>query len=121
MILQGGAVKGARVLRRETVDLMARDHIAPLVVPALKTAAPALSVDVEPYPGVRKGWGSSFLISSTPAPTGRAAGSLAWSGLANTHFWIDRVRRVSGVFLSQVLPFYDHTAMDLFGKFETEV
>jgi hypothetical protein len=28
---------------------------------------------------------------------------------------------VSGVFLSQLLPFYDKTAIDLFGKFETEV
>jgi hypothetical protein len=25
------------------------------------------------------------------------------------------------VFLSQLLPFYDPTAIDLFGKFETEV
>ena len=25
------------------------------------------------------------------------------------------------MFLSQVLPFYDETAIDLFGKFETEV
>jgi hypothetical protein len=28
---------------------------------------------------------------------------------------------VCEVFLSQVLSFYDHTAIDLFGKFETEV
>jgi hypothetical protein len=28
---------------------------------------------------------------------------------------------VSGVFLSQVLPFYDHVAIDLLGKYETEV
>jgi hypothetical protein len=25
------------------------------------------------------------------------------------------------VFLTQLLPFYDHTVIDLFGKFETEV
>jgi hypothetical protein len=46
---------------------------------------------------------------------------LAWAGLANTYFWIDRSKRVCGVFLSQVLPFYDHTAIDLLTKFETEV
>ncbi|PYO24529.1 MAG: 1,4-butanediol diacrylate esterase, partial [Candidatus Rokuibacteriota bacterium] len=55
------------------------------------------------------------------APTGRSAGSLAWAGLANTYFWIDRAKRVCGVFLSQVLPFFDHTAIDLLTKFETEV
>jgi methyl acetate hydrolase len=68
-----------------------------------------------------KKWGLSFLINTQAAPTGRSAGSLAWAGLANTYFWIDRARRVSGVFLSQLLPFCDRTAVDLFAKFETEV
>jgi hypothetical protein len=63
----------------------------------------------------------SFLINTQPLATGRSAGSLAWAGLANTYFWIDRTKQVCGVFLSQVLPFYDHTAIDLLAKFETEV
>jgi CubicO group peptidase (beta-lactamase class C family) len=122
MILKGGSLNGAQVLRHETVDLMAQNHIAPLDIPGLiKTAAPELSNDVDLFPGMRKGWGLSFLINTQEAPTGRAAGSLAWAGLANTYFWIDRTKRVSGVFLSQVLPFYDHTAVDLLTKFETEV
>ena len=77
--------------------------------------------DLELFPGMSKKWGLSFLINTQQAPTGRSAGSLAWAGLANTYFWIDRTKRVAGVFLSQVLPFYDDTAIDLFGKFETEV
>jgi len=72
-------------------------------------------------PGLSKKWGLSFLINTQAAPTGRSAGSLAWAGLANTYFWIDRTKRVSGVFLSQLLPFWDTTAIDLFTKFETEV
>jgi CubicO group peptidase (beta-lactamase class C family) len=121
MIVQGGTLGGVPVLRRETVDLMAQNHIAPLDIPYMTTAAPGLSNDVDLFPGMRKGWGLSFLINTQDAPTGRSAGSLAWAGLANTYFWIDRTKRVSGVFLSQLLPFYDRTAIDLFGKFETEV
>jgi len=121
MIVQGGSLGGAQVLKRETVDLMGQNHIAPLDIPSIKTAAPGLSNDVDLFPGMRKGWGLSFLINTQEAPTGRSAGSLAWAGLANTYFWIDRAKRVSGVFLSQLLPFYDATAIDLFGKFETEV
>ncbi len=121
MIMQDGALNGSRVLKPETVALMAQNHIGPLEVGALRTTAPSLSNDVELFPGMSKKWGLSFLINTAPAPTGRSAGSLAWAGLANTYFWIDRARRVSGVFLSQVLPFYDGTAVDLFGKFETEV
>ena len=121
MIMQGGSLKGAQVLRPETAALMAENHIGALEIGAFKTAIPPLSNDLELFPGMSKKWGLSFLITTQTAPTGRSAGSLAWAGLANTYFWIDRTRRVSGVFLSQVLPFYDHTAIDLFGKFETEV
>jgi methyl acetate hydrolase len=121
MIMQGGSFKGARVLRPETVALMAQNHIGPLDIGVLKTAIPTLSNDVELFPGMPKGWGLSFLINGQPAPTGRSAGSLAWAGLANTYFWIDRTKRVAGVFLSQVFPFYDPTAIGLLATFETEV
>ncbi|MGH7335892.1 MAG: serine hydrolase domain-containing protein [Candidatus Rokuibacteriota bacterium] len=121
MIMQDGALHGARVLKPETVALMAQNNIGTVEIGVLRTAAPSLSNDVELFPGMSKKWGLSFLINSAQAPTGRSAGSLAWAGLANTYFWIDRTRRVAGVFLSQVLPFYDGTAIDLFGKFETEV
>jgi len=121
MIMQDGALNGVRVLKPETVALMARNNIGPLEVGVFRTAAPALSNDVELFPGMSKKWGLSFLINTAQAATGRSAGSLAWAGLANTYFWIDRTRHVCGVFLSQVLPFYDGIAIDLFGKFETEV
>ncbi|HXJ82479.1 MAG TPA: serine hydrolase domain-containing protein [Candidatus Methylomirabilis sp.] len=121
MIMGDGSLKGARVLKPETVALMAQNHIGALEVGVMKTAAPGLSNDVELFPGMSKKWGLSFLINTQPASTGRSAGSLAWAGLANTYFWIDRNRQVAGVFLSQVLPFYDTTAIDLLVKFETEV
>ena len=121
MILRGGGVKGVQLLRPETVALMSQNHIGALEVGEFRSAIPALSNDIELLPGISLKWGLSFLINAQQLPTGRSAGSLAWAGLANTYFWIDRTRRVSGVFLSQVFPFYDHTTIDLLGKFETEV
>jgi CubicO group peptidase (beta-lactamase class C family) len=121
MIIGGGTYQGAQVLRRETVELMSQNHIGDLEIGKMVTAIPPLSNDVELFPGMSKKWGLSFLINTQTAPTGRSAGSLAWAGLANTYFWIDRTKQVCGVFLSQVLPFYDATAVDLLVKFETEV
>ena len=120
MIVQGGRVRGGQLLRPETVGLMAQSDVAIETV-RLTSAAPALSKDVDLLPGIRKGWGLGFLITGDALPTGRSAGSLAWAGLANTYFWIDRVKGVCGVFLSQVLPFFDDTALDLAAQFETEV
>ena len=121
MLMNGGTHGSAHVLRPETVDLMAQNHIGALDISVMRTAIPPLSNDVELLPGVTKKWGLSFLINEQPLATGRAAGSLAWAGLANTYFWIDRTKRVCGVFLSQLLPFYDRTAVDLLVKFESEV
>ena len=121
MILHGGSFKGNQLLRQETVAQMSQNHIGALEVGVFKTAMPTLSNDVELFPGMSKKWGLSFLINTQHAPTGRSAGTLAWAGLANTYFWIDRTKRICGVFLSQVFPFYDHTAVDLLVKFETEV
>jgi methyl acetate hydrolase len=121
MIMHGGTFKGTRILKPETVERMAQNHIGALEIGPMRTAIPALSNDVDLMPGIGKKWGLSFLINTQPLPTGRSAGSLAWAGLANTYFWIDRARRVTGVFLTQFLPFYDAKAIDLLGKFETEV
>jgi hypothetical protein len=100
---------------------MAQNHIGDLEIGVLKTAIPSLSTDVELFPGMSKKWGLSFLINTQAVPGGRSANSLAWAGLANTFFWIDRTKRVCGVFASQFLPFYDDAAIDLLGKFETSV
>jgi methyl acetate hydrolase len=121
MIMLGGTLDGVRVLAPDTVALMAQNHIGELEVTPMRTVIPTLSNDCDLFPGMPQKWGLSFLINTQPAPTGRSAGSLAWGGLANTYFWIDRTRRIAGVFLSQVFPFCDHTALDLLRQFETEV
>ena len=46
-------------------------------------------------------WGLSFVINPEPLPTGRAAGGLGWAGLANSYYWIDPARKVTGVFATQ--------------------
>ena len=121
MIMNGGTLDGAQVLQKSTVDTMGQNHIGALEVGPLKTAIPPFSNDVELFPGMSKKWGLSFLINTQAVPGGRSANSLAWAGLANTYFWIDRAKGVSGVFASQLLPFYDHTAIDLLGQFERAV
>ncbi len=121
MLLRGGAHDGARVLRRETVDLMFQNHVGSASLAPMKTAMPALSNDADFFPGMVQKWGLSFLINTETTPTGRAAGSGAWGGLANSYFWIDRAKNVAGVYLTQMLPFFDVKSIQLFRDFETAV
>ena len=66
-------------------------------------------------------WGFSFMINPTEFPGRRSAGSLAWGGLANSYYWIDPVKKVTGVWASQLLPFYDPRAIAAFENFERAV
>jgi CubicO group peptidase (beta-lactamase class C family) len=118
MILGGGALDGVRVLKAETVQTMSANAMGPIACVPMKTAIAGLSHDVDFIAGMK--WGLSFLINPAPLPTGRSAGSLAWAGLANSFFWIDPARRVGGVYATQLLPFADPRALDLFGRFEAE-
>lgn len=121
MILNGGRHGKERILKAETVAEMARDQIGPLSVTPMASAVPAATNDVDVFPGLPCGWGLSFLVNRKPTPQGRSAGGLAWAGLANTYFWIDHGRGTAGVFLTQILPFFDTKAVDLFGRFEAGV
>ncbi|MDB5567469.1 MAG: Beta-lactamase, partial [Tardiphaga sp.] len=76
---------------------------------------------IDLYPGMDKKWGLSFMINTAQTPEGRSAGSLAWAGLANTYYWIDPVRDITGVILMQVLPFGDSKCLDVFAGFERGV
>jgi methyl acetate hydrolase len=121
MILNDGAGNGNRVLRPETVDLMARNNMGENRVGLLRTAIPPLSNDAEFFPGLPKAWGLSFQINTQRAPTGRPAGGLMWAGLANSYYWIDRASGVGGVYLTQILPFADARSLPLYYEFESAV
>ena len=118
MLLNGGSLGGSRVLKPETVSMMAQNQIGELNVTKLPTAAPGTSNDIDLYPDQDKKWGLSFLINTERTAEGRSPGSLAWAGLANTYFWLDPARKVGGVILMQFFPFVDKTALELFSTFE---
>jgi methyl acetate hydrolase len=121
MILRGGELDGTRVLRPETVAMMGQNQIGDIRVTKLVTTAPASSNDAEFFEGMPKSWGLGFMINDEPAPTGRSAGSLAWAGLGNTYFWIDPKKGVTGVVLTQLLPFADEPSLRTLGNFERAV
>jgi len=121
MLLHCGTFNGTQVLQPATVHTMAQNHIGDLHCGELRSIAPALAHTANFFPGMPQKWGLSFLINTAQTPQGRSPGSLAWSGLANTFFWIDPTKRVTGVFMTQLLPFFDPKAIALFRAYEAAV
>jgi methyl acetate hydrolase len=117
-LLNGGSLRETRILRPETVALMSTNQIGELEAGILKTTNPALSNDVDFFPGVRLRWGLGHMINIDPVPDGRKAGSLTWAGLFNTYYWIDPTTRIAGVIMMQILPFADRQALRAYRQFE---
>jgi methyl acetate hydrolase len=121
MILNKGKGNGNQVLKPATVAMMGQNHIGELNMTKLTSAVAFATNDVDLYPDMVKKWGLSFLINTAKTPEGRSAGSLAWAGLANTYYWIDPSRDITGVILMQVLPFADGKCLGAFSAFESGV
>ncbi|MFW0792342.1 serine hydrolase domain-containing protein [Gordonia sp. CPCC 205515] len=117
----GRSDAGEQILRPETVADAERNHLGDLKVKMLPGVIPTLSNDAEFFPGMPKSWALSFMINDEDAPTGRPAGSLAWAGLANLYYWIDRRNKIGGYWATQIFPFADPTSVGGYLDFETAV
>lgn len=117
-LLNGGRFRGASLLQPDTVTLMSTNQIGNIEAGVLRTVNPALSNDVDFFPGVHLRWGLGHMINVDPVREGRAAGSLTWAGLLNTYYWIDPKKRIAGVIMMQILPFVDRQALMAYRQFE---
>ncbi len=117
-LLNGGSLRATTILRPETVAMMSENQIGSLEAGILRTTNPALSNDVDFFPGIQLRWGLGHMINIAPVPGGRKAGSLTWAGLLNTYYWIDPATRIAGVIMMQILPFADRKALKAYRQFE---
>jgi methyl acetate hydrolase len=120
MLLNGGSLGSARILKPESVKLMGENHTGNVTVSTQPVGIERLT---KPFPlgaGHDK-FGLGFqLASDDPSGKGfRTPGSMSWAGLFNTEFWLDPKREVGGIVLMQGLPFYDDGAIRTLRDFES--
>jgi len=92
MMLNGGELDGARVLKAETAKRMTQNQMGKLRIQ---------------FPGNDlMGYGFGVLSEEgkekSKEPTG--VGSFSWGGAFNTFFWVDPKNEIIGVFMAQVFP-----------------
>lgn len=121
MLLGDGELDGTRVLKPESVQTIRRNQIGDIAIHPIPTAVPELSNPVHLFPGIPVSHGLGVMINEAPVPEGRAAGSFTWMGLSNIYFWVDPTRGVTGLLMSQLLPFYDPALVALYEEFELMV
>ncbi|NWL77323.1 1,4-butanediol diacrylate esterase [Pseudomonas taiwanensis] len=117
--LNDGQGDHGRILKPETIRFAEMNGLESLKIKALPGVIPNLSKTAEFFPGMPKSWALSFMVNEQDAPTGRPAGSLAWAGLANLFYWIDRKNGIGGFWATQILPFVDPVSTNSYLEFET--
>src|SRR5262249_33110179 len=97
MLLNSGSLDRAPRLKPAAVTLMNQSHSGDLPAGIMKALMPALSNDVDFFPGAEVRWGLGYMLNMEPGPNGRSAGTASWAGVFNSYYWLDPARRVTGV------------------------
>ena len=102
MLQEGGALKGHRILSRRALKAMMTNHLTPAQLVELKsTAGFGLGGSGD---GLGFGYGGSVLTDGKSDKDPGSVGEYAWGGAASTTFWVDPVKHVVVVFMTQVVP-----------------
>jgi methyl acetate hydrolase len=117
-LLRGGELDGVRILEEATVDAAFTNQIGDLDFPSeIPTADPPTTDTFTAGPG--NTWGYGLLLNGADVPGRRRAGTGAWAGLFNTHFFIDRTTGICASIYTNSLPFVaKDEAWKLYGDFE---
>jgi CubicO group peptidase (beta-lactamase class C family) len=98
MLLNGGELDGARILKPETVRLMATSHLSDTITE--RSWLPSKG---------QVGFGIDFAVRTRPPGSAEenngVVGEFFWDGAASTLFWVDPVNQLAAVLFVQLVPF----------------
>ena len=122
MLLNDGTLGRARILSPASVKLMGQNAMGSIFV-QLQPDADKNRTKPFPLGAGKDKFGLGFQIAADdPATRGfRSPGSMSWAGIFNTEFWVDPVKKIGGVHMMQLLPFYDDGAIRALRGFEQTV
>lgn len=81
MLLQKGEFEGNRILKPESVELMATPHVPEWLMPRPKR------------------WGLSVKVVTSPEYGRLPLGCFGWSGAYGTHFWVDPENKIAAIYM----------------------
>jgi CubicO group peptidase (beta-lactamase class C family) len=120
-LMGGGALEKGRILKPESVEEMGRNQIGELSIRPFASLIPSLATDNAALPGNLDKFGLGFALNSKPIENGRGANTMAWAGIFNTFFWIDREKQVCAVLMTQMSPGLDSGPKRLLEDFDRAV
>ncbi|KAJ3948735.1 hypothetical protein N0V92_013038 [Colletotrichum tropicale] len=110
-----------QIVKKETVDEMFRPQLNEKIAQDSREFANKSLTAVEFDPELKLNYGLSGFINMEDAEGKRKKGSMAWSGMCNSHWWMDRESGIAAVLVVQLMPFGDPIFVKLFHELERAV
>ncbi len=101
MLLNGGALDGARVLGRKTVEFMTANHL-PGGRDLAGMGRPRFNG--QSFEGIGFGLGFAVLLDPAASHTVGTPGQYFWGGAASTMFFVDPAEELIAILLTQLMP-----------------
>jgi methyl acetate hydrolase len=120
-LMAGGRLDGQQILSETSVAMMGKNQIGDLTTRPMPSLLPQFISDGAVLPGALDKFGLGFAVNSSTAGTSRGANTMAWAGVFNTFFWIDREKQIGVVFFSHMLPFLDSESKKVLEDFDRAV
>ena len=105
MLLNRGELEGVRILAPKIVDFMHMNHVPQAFFPDI-----ALLMGC---PGYGFGLGSRVLQNVAESLVPGSIGEYGWEGAAHTYYWVDPQEKLVGVFMSQLMMYFDLVNNDI--------
>ncbi|KAK2001714.1 beta-lactamase [Colletotrichum falcatum] len=116
------ALLGGELVGKETLDAMFAPQLDGRQAAMLKEIADLHgSLAVEFAPGMELNHSLVGCLNMRDAPGKRRKGSLQWSGMCNSHWWMDRETGVAAALIVQSMPHGDPVVSRLYDELERAV
>lgn len=112
-MLNYGEYDGGQLLKRETIELMLKDHLPE----GVKLNFPFSGG----FADESDRWGLAWAIEANENESTRSLGSVYWSGAANSYYTLDAENQIAIVYFTNYFPFNDEETFNFYRLFEKEV
>lgn len=120
-MLNYGKYEGGQLLKRETFELMLKDHLPKEVRLNYEEFDNNVIAFTGGFADESDRWGLAWAIEANQNELIRPINTVYWAGAANSYFSLDVENQIAIVYFTQFLPFNDKESFDFYKLFEKEV
>ena len=109
------------IISENSINLMKSNQIGKLKVQTIASVDQELSASLDHDDSIKNKFGYGFMINKDNTPEGRPKGSISWSGIFNSFFWIDFENQIGCAIFMQMLPYMNVASLKTFSEIETSI